>query len=133
MIRSSRLTGALIEGRLFDQSIVGVFPKDESLINYMLAFFNSSICTSLINTINPSTNNSANYIKKIPFIIANQDTRKEIEKLVGTIIERLKNGDERIDDLEAKIDSIFCDLYWNKKGANIEASSKTVCKQLSLF
>ena len=133
MIRSSRLTGALIEGRLFDQSIVGVFPKDESLINYMLAFFNSSICTSLINTINPSTNNSANYIKKIPFIIANQDTRKEIEKLVGTIIERLKNGNERIDDLEAKIDSIFCDLYWNKKGANIEASSKTVCKQLSLF
>ncbi len=133
MIRSSRLTGALIEGRLFDQSIVGVFPKDESLVNYMLAFFNSSICTSLIDTINPSTNNSANYIKKIPFIIPSQDTRKEIEKLVGIIIERLKNGNEQIGELEAKIDSIFEDLYLYKKGANIEASSKVVFKQLNLF
>lgn len=133
MIRSSRLTGALIDGRLFDQSIVGVFPKDESLINYMLAFFNSSICTSLIDTINPSTNNSANYIKKIPFFIPNQEVRTEIEKLVGTIVERLKNGDEQIDELEAKIDSIFYDLYLYKKGANIEASTKAVFKQLNLF
>lgn len=133
MIRSSRLTGALIEGRLFDQSIVGIFPKDESLVNYMLAFFNSSICTNLINTINPSTNNSANYIKKIPFIIPNQDTREEIEKLVGTIIERLKGGGEQINDIEAEIDGIFDDLYLCKTGANIEASAKTVYKQLYLF
>lgn len=133
MIRSSRLTGALIDGRLFDQSIVGVFPKDESLVNYMLAFFNSSICSNLINTVNPSTNNSANYIKKIPFIIPNQDTRKAIEKLVGNIIERLKNGDERIDDIEVKIDNIFDDLYLRKKGADIEASTKTIYKQLNLF
>lgn len=133
MIRSSRLTGALIDGRLFDQSIVGIFPRDESLINYLLAFFNSSICTSLIDTINPSTNNSANYIKKIPFIIPKQEVRTEIENLVGTIIERLKNGDEQIDELEAKIDSIFYDLYWYKKGADIESSGKTVYMQLHLF
>lgn len=133
MIRSSRLTGALIDGRLFDQSIVGVFPKDESLVNYMLAFFNSSISTNLINTINPSTNNSANYIKKLPFIIPNQDTREKIEKLVEIIIERLKNGNEQINDIEAKIDSIFDELYLCKKGANIEASAKPVNKQLDLF
>jgi len=133
MIRSSRLTGALIDGRLFDQSIVGVFPKDESLLYYMLAFVNSSICTNLINTINPSTNNSANYIKKIPFIIPNQDTRKEIEKLVGIILGRLKTGNEQINDIEAKIDSIFDELYLCKKGADKEASTKAIYKRLDLF
>ncbi len=133
MIRSSRLTGALIDGRLFDQSIVGVFPKDESWVNYLLAFFNSSICTSLIDAINPSTNNSANYIKKIPLIIPNQDTRKEIEKLVGNIIERLKNGNDQIGELEANIDTIFENLYLYKKGADTAASSTTVFKQLNLF
>lgn len=133
MIRSSRLTGALIDGRLFDQSIVGIFPKDESLINYLLAFFNSSICTNLINAINPSTNNSANYIKKIPFIVPSQDTRKEIERLVGIIIERLNNGNMQIDDIETKIDSIFDELYLRKKGSVIKPHTKTVYKQLSLF
>ncbi len=133
MIRSSRLTGALIDGRLFDQSIVGVFPNDESLVNYMLAFFNSSVCTELINAINPSTNNSANYIKKIPFIIPIPTIRKEIEKLVEIIIDRLNNGDKQIDDIETKIDNIFDDLYLSKKGIDQVASRKRICKQLNLF
>ena len=131
MIRSSRLTGSLIDGRLFDQSIVGVFPKDESLVNYMLAFFNSSICTNLINAINPSTNNSANYIKKIPFIAPAQETRTEIEQLVGCIIERLKGGNEQIDDLESQIDRIFNELYLGEKGIDKKASKKPTYKQLS--
>lgn len=133
MIRSTRLTGALIDGRLFDQSIVGVFPKDESLVNYLLAFFNSSICTDLINTINPSTNNSANYIKKIPFITPTQDLRMEIEKLVGIIIKRLKMGCKQIDDIELKIDNIFNKLYLSKIGADRDASIKKGYKQLELF
>ncbi len=133
MIRSSKLSAALIDGRLFDQSIVGVFPKDESLLNYMLAFFNSSICTKLINTINPSANNSANYIKKIPFIIPSQDTRDKIEKWIGIIIERLKFGNEKINDIEAEIDSIFDELYLCKIGVDFETSTKVVYKQLNLF
>ena len=133
MIRSSKLTAALIDGRLFDQSIVGIFPKDESLLNYMLAFFNSSICTKLINTINPSTNNSANYLKKIPFIFPNLDTRDKIEKCVDIIIERLKMGNEEISDIEAEIDRIFNELYLNKKGVDPTAYTKTAYKQLSLF
>ena len=75
MIRSSKLTGSLIEGRLFDQSIVGVFPKDDKWILYLLGFFNSAVCTELINAINPSTNNSANYIKKIPFIVPSDEAK----------------------------------------------------------
>ncbi|MEE1085205.1 MAG: N-6 DNA methylase [Paludibacteraceae bacterium] len=133
MIRSSKLTGALIDGRLFDQSIVGVFPNDESLVNYMLAFFNSSVCTNLINAINPSTNNSANYIKKIPFIIPTKSVRKEIEILVGCIVERLKNGEEQIDDIETQIDNVFDNLYLGKKGVDKKASTKPIYKQYDLF
>ncbi|MDD7317821.1 MAG: N-6 DNA methylase [Prevotella sp.] len=92
MIRSSKLTGALIDGRLFDQSIVGVFPKDETLVNYLLGFFNSSVCTELINAINPSTNNSANYIKKIPFVVPNDETKSivdlRVKKYCGIIKRR---------------------------------------------
>src|SRR5690606_29430617 len=69
MISSSSITASLIENKLFDQSIVGIFPKDESLTYYLLAFFNSPTCNKLIRTINPTANNPANYIKKIPLII----------------------------------------------------------------
>ncbi len=64
MISSSKLTAALIEGRLFDQSIVGVFPHQSSLTCYLLAFFNSRVAYCLIKAINPTANNSANYIKE---------------------------------------------------------------------
>ena len=89
MIRSSKLTGALIDGRLFDQSIVGVFPKDETWTLYLLGFINSAICSELINAINPSTNNSANYIKKIPFVKPDNDTRNKVENLVKEIIDNI--------------------------------------------
>lgn len=69
MVSSSSITGALIDNRLFDQSIVGVFPKDESLLLYILAFFNSPTCNKLIKTINPSANNPSNYIKKYRLFI----------------------------------------------------------------
>ncbi len=133
MIRSSRLTGALISNRLFDQSIVGVFPKDESLVYYLLAFFNSSICTKLINAINPSTNNSANYIKKIPFITPTENIRKEIENLTEQILVRLENGNNHIDDLEQNINNIFDELYSNKQRAYTKISKKLESEQLNLF
>jgi adenine-specific DNA-methyltransferase len=48
MISSSSITASLIENKLFDQSIVGIFPKDESLnLLLLLAFkkiFNSPTC-----------------------------------------------------------------------------------------
>lgn len=111
MIRSSKLTGALIEGRLFDQSIVGVFPKDESWIIYFLGFFNSNICTQLINAINPSANNSANYIKKIPVIKPTPSFRAQIESIVNRILMLLRCGDGNIREYEDKLNELFSDLY----------------------
>lgn len=135
MIRSSKLTGALIEGRLFDQSIVGVFPKEEKWIFYLLGFFNSSVCTELINAINPSTNNSANYIKKIPFIAPCDETKNKVDALVQNIIATLKYGDTNIEADKKEIDEIFANLYLNNIGVGSTKSknAKTVAKQLDFL
>ena len=89
MVSASSITASLIDGRLFDQSIVGIFPHAEykNLTYYILGFFNSRVCNKLIRTINASTNNSANYIKKIPLIIPSQKVvnmvSREVERLIG--------------------------------------------------
>nr|AGS52882.1 putative type II restriction enzyme, methylase subunit [uncultured bacterium contig00016] len=111
MISSSSITASLIENKLFDQSIVGVFPKDEKLTYYLLAFFNSPTCDKLIRTINPSANNPANYIKKIPFIVPDKDTLEVITNRITeiiTIIKENKNFDEKI---EIQINNHFKSIY----------------------
>ena len=133
MIRSSKLTGALIEGRLFDQSIVGVFPKDDRWILYLLGFFNSAVCTELINAINPSTNNSANYIKKIPFIVPSDETKSHVEELVDEIVSRLKAGDDQIEHPKTELDEVFANLYFLKVGVSQKTSNKIIPKQLNFL
>lgn len=90
MVSSNSITGSLIENRLFDQSIVGIFPKDSTLIYYLLAFFNSPTCNNLIRTINPSANNSSNYIKKIPVILPKDNILKIINQNIQRILDQVK-------------------------------------------
>ncbi|MEM6316999.1 MAG: N-6 DNA methylase [Bacteroidota bacterium] len=111
MVSSSSITGALIENRLFDQSIVGIFPKDESLIYYLLAFFNSPTCNQLIRTINPSTNNSSNYIKKIPAILPNDDVLKDINKNTQSILKKMKEIGDFDSVYEEENNRLIKELY----------------------
>lgn len=111
MVSSSSITGAIIENRLFDQSIVGVFPKDEDLIYYLLAFFNSPTCNKLIRTINPSTNNSSNYIKKIPFFEPKPKQEKKITENIKQIIEKVKLSGDYDLELESENNKIINELY----------------------
>lgn len=111
MISSSSITASLIENKLFDQSIVGIFPKEESLTYYLLAFFNSPTCNKLIRTINPSANNPANYIKKIPFV-APEDTQKElIDSDVKEIIKSIKVHGHYDEEIEVKLNQIIQQIY----------------------
>jgi len=112
MIRSSSITASLIENRIFDQSIVGIFPKDISLVYYLLAFFNSSTCNKLIRTINPSANNPANYIKKIPFIEPSTKTLEQVNNLVLNIISSIKATGCYHSELDDKINTIFENIYF---------------------
>ena len=133
MIRSSKLTGALMAGRLFDQSIVGVFPKDDTWTYYLLGFFNSSVCTELINAINPSTNNSANYIKKLPFVVPCDEVKKAVNTLVVRIISAITSGVSDVGKYKKELDEIFTNLYLENLGAdkNESRKAKVLVRQLS--
>jgi adenine-specific DNA-methyltransferase len=111
MISSSSITGSLIENKLFDQSIVGIFPKDEGLTYYLLAFFNSPTCNTIIRTINPSANNPANYIKKIPFIMPNEKTLTTITEQVKEILSSIKLNGFFDDTIEVDIHKKFKNIY----------------------
>ncbi len=111
MVSSSQITAALIENKLFDQSIVGIFPKDLKWIYYLLAFFNSPTCNKLIRTINPSANNPANYIKKIPFVPPSERDLKEINKIVQEIICAVKEGKEYPKNYELALNELIESVY----------------------
>jgi len=67
MVTAGRISASLMEGAVFDQGVVGVFPNDDRLIDFLLIYLNSEfVSTRLKLAINGSANNSANYIKKLP-------------------------------------------------------------------
>lgn len=111
MVSSSSITGALIENRLFDQSIVGIFPKNEELIYFLLSFFNSPTCNELIRTINPSTNNSSNYIKKIPAIIPNKNMLNIINQNTQMILLEVKRNGKPSPTFEKENNKLIKKLY----------------------
>lgn len=111
MISSSSITASLIENKLFDQSIVGIFPKDENLTYYLLTFFNSPTCNKLIRTINPSANNPANYIKKIPFIMPDEKALKVVTDKVKEIISSIKKSKSYDEKIENEICNHFKMIY----------------------
>ncbi len=111
MVSSTQITAALIENKLFDQSIVGIFPKDQKWVYYLLAFFNSPTCNKLIRTINPSANNPSNYIKKIPFIFPSDNDLEEINRLVQNIICLLKEGKKYPENYELALNEFIKKIY----------------------
>ena len=111
MISASKITASLIENKLFDQSIVGIFPKNVDMTHYLLGFFNSPTCNSLIRTINPSANNPANYIKKIPFIEPSIEQKNRTEIIVLEILKELKMGNSFSEQLELELFGIYEDIY----------------------
>lgn len=111
MVSSSQITGVLMEYRLFDQSIVGIFPKDEKWIYYLLALFNSPTYNRLIRTINSSANNSANYIKKIPFIIPGNDVLSIIDSKMIKILSDIRKSSRYYQEDEKFVNELIQDLY----------------------
>lgn len=111
MVSSSSISAVLLDNRLFDQSIVGVFPTNEQFLYYLLAFFNSPTCNVLIRTINSTTNNSSNYIKKIPFVEPSEAQLKEISLNVKSILQNVvKNGNFQ-KEIEDSNNSIIHNIY----------------------
>jgi phospholipid N-methyltransferase len=111
MVSSSQITAVLFENKLFDQSIVGIFPKQQKYIYYLLGFFNSPTCNKLIRTINPSANNPANYIKKIPFIMPTDNQLCTVNTTIKKIVADISHHGSCDESDEKSIHKIFEQIY----------------------
>lgn len=106
MVKSSKIHAFLLEKRLFDQSIVGIFPKEKERLNYLLAFLNSDVCSRILNVINHTANNSANYLKKLP-VIFDQAATENVNKIVNDL-----NKDKiELEQALTEINLLFTKLY----------------------
>ncbi len=86
MVKSQNIKASLLNNNLFDQSIVGVFPCNEKYLYYILALLNSDLINKIIHAINPTANNSANYLKVIPFVEPDEFTLHKIDNLIHNIL-----------------------------------------------
>jgi len=67
MVTSGRLTASYMNNSVFDQGVVGVFPNSPELLLFLIVYLNSTYVSKVLKeTINPSANNSARYISRIP-------------------------------------------------------------------
>ena len=112
MVKSSTIRAFLMKDRVFDQSIVGIFPKDTSKLYYLLALMNSNTINDLVHAINPSANNSANYIKQLPYIEPSEEKLIQINNIVQEII-LLEQGSnyDKSDELHNKLNAIIDKIY----------------------
>ncbi|WP_283162541.1 Eco57I restriction-modification methylase domain-containing protein [Parasutterella secunda] len=117
MVKSSTIKAFLMDGHVFDQSIVGIFPKNEQKLFYFLALMNSSIINELIHILNPTANNSANYIKLLPYIEPNKDQLEKInEKVIQLLDYENTNSFELADAKHEEIDAMIGQIYSNRLG-----------------
>lgn len=106
MVKSSKIKATIMDGSVFDQSIVGIFPKDSKYLFYILAYLNSNIANEFIHTINPTANNSANYLKKLPIYIPTDAELRRVNNWVAEILETKSSK-----EYQSLIDSFFEDKY----------------------
>ena len=116
MVASTRLTASLLECRLFDQGIVGIFPKDEQLLMYFLGFLNTELATKLLRQINPTANNSANYWKRTPIV---NPTNSELKQCDYSVSQAIKESQECGDVSKTtlnEIEDVYCRIWCKSQG-----------------
>ena len=112
MVSSGRSSASVIkESWIFDQSVVGIFPKSNHHFCFLLAFLNSSTCWRLLRQINPSTNNSAKYIKRLPIVLPTVEGLAWFEIMVSEYLHNLELGKERNMLIEQQLDEEVGSLY----------------------
>ena len=111
MVTSTRVNAFLLGGRVFDQSVVGIFPRRREWLFPLLVILNSKHATRLLKeAINPTANNSANYLKKLPLPNA---TASEMRKLgaLGRLIVRKRVRGLATEAEEQEAEEMACALY----------------------
>ncbi|CAH1216846.1 hypothetical protein PAECIP111893_04187 [Paenibacillus plantiphilus] len=111
LVKSSKVSASLIQQQIFDQSIVGIFPREKGLLYVLLAMLNSSIVNTIIHAINHTANNSANYIKKIPFIIPPDSMLERIDGLTRNQLLHWQTTGSPDLSIDEELNRICNDLY----------------------
>jgi hypothetical protein len=93
MVTSTRINAFLLGRRVFDQSVVGIFPRRREWLFPLLVLLNSDYATRLLKeAINPTANNSANYLKKLPLPNATAAEMRELGALGRLIVRKRGRG-----------------------------------------
>lgn len=106
MVKSKVVKAFLMSNRVFDQSIVGIFPLKEKDVMPLLGILNSELVNQLIHAINPTANNSSNYLKRIPIPSIKGEWIARLSDLVCKMVSNPNN-----DDVQAEINKIVFNAY----------------------
>lgn len=130
MVKSKKVKAFLINEQVFDQSIVGIFPKDPSKYYYFLALLNSDVVNDLIHQINPTANNSANYIKRIPYLEPNQKTLELINEQISELL--ASHDEKRRKELKLALNKELEEIYSNPL-LYLKESKSPILKNKSIY
>lgn len=115
MVASSRLSAAELGCRLFDQGIVGVFPIDMRLSRYLLGFLNTKLATLLLRQINPTANNSANYLKRLQIVIPTAQELNQCDNVVETALQEARNMGLVSSTTLGLLESLYREIWTKEK------------------
>jgi adenine-specific DNA-methyltransferase len=111
MVTSSRVNAFLLGRRVFDQSVVGIFPRRREWLFPLLVLLNSDYATRLLKeAINPTANNSANYLKKLPLPNSAASEMRDLGAL-GRLIVRKRGCGLPTETEEQEAEEMACALY----------------------
>lgn len=112
MVKSKSIRAFMMDHRVFDQSIVGIFPRDKTKLYYLLALMNSDVINEYIHIINPTANNSANYVKQLPYIESDAETLAKINELVDRLLDYQKQEEfKKADNIHEQLNEIINVVY----------------------
>ncbi len=80
---------------------------------FVLGFLNTTLATTLIRQINPTANNSANYMKRIPFAVPTDEELARGTSLVQSAIDLAHTNGQAPDELQAEIESFYRSIWCN--------------------
>ena len=120
MVTSTRINAFLIQSRVFDQSVVGIFPKRREWIFPLLVILNSRFATKLLKEgINPTANNSANYLKKLPLPKLTDLELRELGAL-GRLIAKKRARSLSTESEEQSADELVAVYYQRETSATTQ-------------
>ncbi len=130
MVTSTKPTASIIEQSLFDQSIVGIFPREIEL-EFLLAYCNSKAFWACLKSINPSANNSAKYVLTSPVIRTEPHEEALIAQRTRELLFLLRNGKTGAQKLESEIlDSITRYVKGKESNKTLEPASLRAAAQI---